>query len=94
MASRATSGDWWLYVLECSDGTYYCGATNDLPRRLRAHNGALAGGAKYTRSRRPVRLIASWMYPDRAAAMAAEVRFKRLSRRQKASFINHPQRWT
>jgi putative endonuclease len=95
MASNATSGDaWWLYVLECRDGTYYCGTSNDVPRRLRAHNGLLAGGAKYTRPRRPVRLVASWAYPDKATAMAAEVRFKRLDRAQKASFVEYPQHWT
>ena len=47
--------DWSVYVLECGDGSYYTGVTNDLPRRLEAHRAGTA--SKYTRSRRPVRLV-------------------------------------
>jgi putative endonuclease len=42
---------WLTYVLECKDGSYYCGSTTDLERRLLQHEGKLSGGAKYTRGR-------------------------------------------
>ncbi|MEG6502462.1 GIY-YIG nuclease family protein, partial [Desulfovibrio sp. 1214_IL3152] len=44
-----TSDPWLVYLLECADGTLYCGITRDMERRLAQHNGALAGGARYTR---------------------------------------------
>ena len=47
---------WTVYVLECADGTLYTGIASDLDRRLRQHNGLLAGGPRYTSGRRPVRL--------------------------------------
>ena len=46
---------WWVYLLRCGDGTLYTGITDDLDRRLAAHNAGR--GAKYTRSRRPVTLV-------------------------------------
>ncbi|MEG6593009.1 GIY-YIG nuclease family protein, partial [Desulfovibrio sp. 1188_IL3213] len=46
-----TSDPWLVYLLECADGTLYCGITRDMERRLAQHNGALAGGARYTRGR-------------------------------------------
>jgi putative endonuclease len=67
-----------VYVLACSDGSLYTGATSDLLRRLCAHRGR--NGAKYTRSRRPVRLFAWWHPPTLAAAKSQEAKFKQLSR--------------
>ena len=52
------TGRWCVYLLLCADGTLYCGVTTDVRRRLDEHNGLRAGGAKYTRGRRPVRLAA------------------------------------
>jgi putative endonuclease len=75
-----------VYVLACSDGTLYTGATVDLLRRLAAHEGP--NGAKYTRGRRPVRLLAWWHPPTYAAARSQEARFKRLSRAAKLATLN------
>jgi putative endonuclease len=67
-----------VYVLACRDGSLYTGATNNLPRRLRAHY--RGKGAKYTRGRLPVRLVAWWHPPSLRAARSQEARFKRLTR--------------
>ena len=48
---------WYVYVLLCSDNSFYCGITKDIERRLKQHNGVIKGGAKYTRGRRPCILI-------------------------------------
>ncbi len=78
-----------VYVLECADGSYYTGWTHDLVRRLAAHANGRA--AKYTRSRRPVRL-AGWLpFCDRSAARSFEARFKRLSRKQKIDALDRRQ---
>ncbi len=77
---------WFLYVVECSDGTLYTGVTPDVERRVRQHN--VGHGAAYTRARRPVRTIAAWCFPDRSAALRAEVLYKGFSRQQKLSLIH------
>lgn len=71
----------WVYVLECGDGSYYTGWTNDLKQRVRAHQSG--NGGKYTRSRLPVRLIKRWKAKDRREAMSKEAMFKALSRKEK-----------
>jgi putative endonuclease len=72
---------WFCYLLECADGTLYCGITNDLDKRLAAHN---AGeGAKYTRSRLPVRLAYHESCTDRSAASKREREIKALPRAEK-----------
>ena len=78
---------WFLYVLQCSDGTFYTGTTTDINRRLREHNSS-ALGAKYTRSRRPVKLVYLVEHEDRSSAQKAEYGFKKLSRNQKQKIIN------
>lgn len=78
---------WFLYVLLCSDGTYYTGITNSLKRRLKEHNSSTKG-AKYTKTRRPVKLIYFEDYPDRSSAQKAECQFKKMSRKQKEIVIN------
>ena len=80
-------GDWFLYVVECSDGTLYTGVTIDVTRRIREHNNP-SRGAKYTRSRRPVNLVYHTDFPDRATACKAEAKFKKLSRKQKLEVVN------
>lgn len=77
---------WCLYLLECGDGTWYAGISNDLDARLRAH--AAGAGARYTRGRGPLRLLASRAYPDRASASRAEWRLKRLPRHRKLAFFS------
>ena len=78
----------WLYILECADGTYYTGWTTDPERRLRQHN---AGhGARYTKSRCPVKLVYMEPQPDRSTAQKREFQIKKLSRAQKEVLIkNH-----
>jgi putative endonuclease len=77
--SASSSPAWWLYVLLSVDGDRtYVGITTDPDRRLRAHNGELAGGARSTRAHRPWRLGAVYgPYPDRALVSRAEWYLKR-----------------
>lgn len=88
---------WHVYLLECADGTLYCGVTTDLDRRLAEHNGESPGGARYTRPRRPVRLAAHAPCPDRASATRLEYRIKKLPRENKVEALRaadpdqHPQ---
>jgi putative endonuclease len=72
---------WHCYLLRCADGTLYCGITNDLEKRLNAHN---AGeGAKYTRGRTPVKLVYRETCEDKSAALKRELQIKRLPREEK-----------
>ena len=82
------AAQWFVYLLECADGTLYCGVTTDVTRRLAQHNGQVPGGARYTRSRRPVRLAASTPCPDRSAAQALEWRVKHSPRDKKMAFFS------
>lgn len=77
------SGHWHVYILQCADSTLYTGVARDLERRLAQHNGEQAGGPKYTRGRRPVRLLWSAAMPDRGAALKREALIKKLSRADK-----------
>lgn len=70
-------------MLECADGTLYTGIAREIDRRLAQHNGELAGGPKYTRGRRPVRLLWSASASDQSEALRQEVAIKRLSRKDK-----------
>lgn len=76
---------WWVYILECRDGTLYTGCTDDVPRRLAAHNAG--NGAKYTRGRTPVLLRYCEEQPDRSAALRREAAIKRLTRKEKQALI-------
>lgn len=79
------AGGWFVYIVECADGTLYTGITTDLDRRVREHN--LGRGARYTRSRRPVVLRYHETQPDRAAASVREYGIKDLSRMEKQELI-------
>ena len=81
---------WHVYVVVCFDNSFYCGITTNIERRLKQHNGVLSGGAKYTRSRRPCRLIYKEKAENRSAASKKEYWFKKLSRKQKEKYINYP----
>lgn len=77
---------WHCYLLRCVDGTLYCGITNDLEKRLSAHN---AGeGAKYTRGRIPVTLLYHECCTDKSAALKREIQIKRLSRARKLALCD------
>ena len=75
----------YFYVLECVDGSYYAGYTNDVERRVHTHNEGK--GAKYTRGRRPVQLRYVEEYKTKTEAMRAEYRFKQLSRSAKERIV-------
>jgi len=81
------SGHWHVYILRCADGSLYTGVARDLQRRLLQHNGALAGGSRYTRGRRPVELLWSDVEVDRSAAQRREASIKKLSRDQKLRLL-------
>jgi len=78
-------GNAWVYMLRCRDGSLYTGWTNDLERRVAKH--AAGKASRYTASRLPVELAASWPMPDRGAAMREELRIKGLPRAQKLALI-------
>ena len=86
-APEPVAPEWFLYVVKCADDTLYTGITTDVTRRLHEHNNT-AKGAKYTKKRRPVALLHTVGYEDRASASQAESKFKKLSRKQKLSTIN------
>lgn len=76
----------FTYILRCADGTYYTGWTNNLEKRLAAHNAGVA--SKYTRSRRPVELVYHERFETKEEAMSREWRIKQLTRTQKEALIN------
>ncbi|MCK5211314.1 GIY-YIG nuclease family protein [Candidatus Parcubacteria bacterium] len=78
---------WYVYILECKDKTFYTGVTKDLKRRTEEHNTS-AIGAKYTKGRRPVKLVYSCKRKDKSRALKEECRIKKLSRAEKFSIIN------
>ena len=71
----------YTYILLCADGTLYTGWTNDLERRLKAHNAGT--GSKYTRARLPVTLLYAEPHSDRSEAMHREYAIKQLTRAEK-----------
>lgn len=79
-------GEWYVYIVECSDGTLYTGATTDVSRRVRHHNHPTAG-AKYTRTRQPVRLVYSEQRGGKPDALKRERAIKKLSRSEKQKLI-------
>lgn len=76
---------WFLYILRCKDGSFYTGVTNDLQRRLGMHNDGKA--SRYTRSRRPVRLVYQEVCASRAQALARECVVKAFPRKKKEELI-------
>ncbi|MCP4569943.1 MAG: GIY-YIG nuclease family protein [FCB group bacterium] len=76
---------WLVYILECSDGTFYTGVTNNIHHRLACHNEG--NGAKYTRSRRPCTLIYFEEYPTESKARKREYAIKKLKRFQKEILV-------
>ena len=73
---------YFIYILECSDKTLYTGITTNLDRRIKEHNDSKLG-AKYTKTRRPVKLVYSKTFKNRSDASKEEARIKKLSRQQK-----------
>jgi len=77
---------WYVYILKCADKTLYTGITKDLARRLKEHNSSNLG-AKYTRGRRPVKLVYSLKCQSQSKALKKEFSLKKLKRLQKTAVI-------
>lgn len=80
-----TKPEHFFYVLECKDGSYYAGYTNNIERRVAVHNEGK--GAKYTRAKLPVHCIYFETYATKREAMQAEYQFKQLTRKKKEVHI-------
>lgn len=78
---------YYLYILECADKTLYTGITVDLERRVKEHNTSKLG-AKYTKARRPVKLVYSKKFRNRSTASKAEAKIKMLSREEKLKLLS------
>ena len=79
------SPDWFVYILECADGSLYTGITTDPDRRVAEHNEGV--GARYTRARLPVSMVFHERVENRSVASRLEYRIKRLSRKRKRAII-------
>ena len=82
---KEKEGNYYVYLLLCSDGSYYCGYTDDPERRLAAHNSGK--GAKYTRSRRPCRLVYTERFGSKHEAMRREYFLKKLNHRERERLV-------
>lgn len=80
-----SSKPWFLYLLECANGSYYAGITTDVAARFQAHQSGK--GARYTRANPPLRIIGQAAYADRSAASKAEWQLKQLPREAKPGFF-------
>lgn len=76
---------WWVYLVRCRDGSLYAGCAVDVAARVERHNAGT--GARYTRSRLPVRLVFSRKVKDRSAALRSELALKRLTREEKLALV-------
>ncbi len=85
--SAKSSTIWNVYIVTCADGTYYCGIAKRVDSRLEQHNGLKPGGAKYTRSRRPVKLLASRACDDKRSAYRLEYAVKAAPREKKLDVL-------
>lgn len=77
---------WYIYIVECPDKTLYTGITTDMEKRIKAHN-CSNKGAKYTRGRRPVKVVYLSEIKNRSDSLKEEARIKKLSRKEKLKLI-------
>ncbi len=82
---KQNDAPWVVYIVECSDGSYYTGITNDIARRVAEHNAGTA--SRYTRSRRPVVLRYHEVCADRSHALVREFAVKLMSRKEKQDLV-------
>ena len=87
MTDTGARGTYWAYMVECKYGTYYAGWTNDLKKRIAAHNDGT--GAKYLRGKGPVKLVYKKKYPTVKKAKAQETLIKSLSRKNKEALVRN-----
>ncbi len=90
-SDKPTPRTWFVYLMQCADGTLYTGITTDPVRRLQEHNTGAPRGARYTRNRRPVSLAYTEPAVDRAAALRREWAIKQLDATDKRALCS---RWT
>jgi putative endonuclease len=81
---------WFLYIVECSDATWYTGITCDIVRRLRQHNAGTA--SRYTRSRLPVKIIFQESCRNKSDALKKEFAIKTMTRKEKGTYIAQPRK--
>ena len=79
---------YYIYILKCKDKTFYTGYTNDIEKRILAHN-TLKTGARYTKGRRPVSLVYSEKFKTKSEALIREVKLKNLTRGEKLKIIKN-----
>ncbi|MBU1118069.1 GIY-YIG nuclease family protein [Patescibacteria group bacterium] len=79
---------YFVYILLCKDGTFYTGITSNLERRVKEHNGSKLG-AKYTKGRRPVKLLGSKEFASRSEALREEAMIKKLPKKKKLEFFRN-----
>ena len=89
MNGSANEQAWFLYLVECADGSIYTGVAIDVAARYTAH--ASGKGARYTRMHPPIRLLVSLELPNRSSALKAEWQIKRLSAAEKRRLANDPE---
>jgi predicted GIY-YIG superfamily endonuclease len=82
---KVMSGSFWVYILECSDGSYYTGHTDDLEMRVHQHQSGFVDG--FTSNRRPVKLVFQQEFSSREDAFAAECKIKGWSRKKKEAMM-------
>ena len=80
--------NWLIYILECRDSSLYCGITNNLEKRLKQHKGEIKGGAKYTRSHWPCKLVYEEQSTSRSEALQRDVIIKKMSKVEKQTLIS------
>ena len=83
--AKSSDSPWHVYLVRCRDGSLYTGITKDVARRCRQHNAGTA--SRYTRSRRPVRLVYEEKHPTQSSALRREAAIKALTRREKMAII-------
>jgi putative endonuclease len=82
---KSNSSTYYVYIAECADGTLYTGYTTDVESRVKTHNDGK--GAKYTRSRLPVKIVYTEEYRSKSEAIRREIAIKRLRREKKIALI-------
>ena len=83
--AETTNKAWFLYLVQCADGSLYTGITNNVPRRCKQHNAGTA--SRYTRTRLPVELIYQESHASRSVALKRELAIKAMTRQEKESLI-------
>ena len=80
--------NWLIYILKCRDNSLYCGITNNIEKRLKQHDGEIKGGAKYTRSHWPCKLVYKEKSESRSEALQREMVIKIMSKVEKQTLIS------